>query len=56
MIWLLGFLYLIGKDKNLPDTLLESYSFKYINFSAEWMVEFFNDKELKFDNEKTKEF
>ncbi len=56
ILFYLGFLYLIGKDKNLPDTLLEAYSFKYINFSAEWMVEFFNDKELKFDNEKTKEF
>ena len=51
----LGFLYLIGKDKKLPDTLLEAYSFSYIDFSAESLVKFFNDEELKIDNEKTKE-
>ena len=51
----LGFLYLIGKDKKLPNTLLEAYSFRYINFSAELLVEFFNHKELKFDNDEAKE-
>ena len=55
LLFYLGFLYLIGKDKKLPDTLLESYSFKYINFSAELLVKFFNHKELKFDNDKAKE-
>ena len=50
-----GFLYLIGKDRKLPDTLLEAYSFKYIDFSAELLIEFFNNKELKFDNDKAKE-
>ncbi len=56
ILFYLGFLYLIGKDKNLPDTLLEAFSFKYINSSAELLVGFFNHKELKFDNEKKKEF
>ena len=55
LLFYLGFLYLIGKDKKLPDTLLESYSFKYINFSAELLVQFFNHKELKFDDNKAKE-
>ena len=55
LLFYLGFLYLIGKEKKLPDTLLEAYSFKYINFSAELLVEFFNHKELKFDNHKEKE-
>ena len=50
----LGFLYLIGKEKKLPDTLLEAYSFRYIDFSASLLVNFFNNKELKFDNEKIK--
>ena len=50
-----GFLYLIGKDRKLPDTLLEAYSFKYIEFSAESLIDFFNNKELKFDNDKAKE-
>ena len=51
----LGFLYLIGKDKKLPNTLLEAYSFKYLNFSSELLVKFFNNKESKFDSEKKKE-
>ena len=55
LLFYLGFLYLIGKERKLPDTLLEAYSFKYINFSAELLVEFFNHKEIKFDNEKAKE-
>ena len=55
ILFYLGFLYLIGKDKKLPDTLLEAYSFKHIDFSAELLIEFFNNKELKFDNNKAKE-
>ena len=47
ILFYLGFLYLIGNDKKLPNILLESYSFKYINFSAEFLVKIFNDNELK---------
>ena len=55
ILFYLGFLYLIGKDKKLPNTLLEAFSFRYINFSSELLVKFFNNKEAKFDSEKTKE-
>ena len=55
LLFYLGFLYLIGKDKKIPNTLLEAYSFKYIDFSAELFIEFFNNKELKFEDDKTKE-
>ena len=55
ILFYLGFLYLIGKDKKLPNTLLEAYSFRYINFSSELLVKFFNNKESKFDIEETKE-
>ena len=55
ILFYLGFLYLIGKDKKLPDTLLEAYSFRHINFSAELLIKFFNNEELKTDDEKTKE-
>ena len=51
----LGFLYLIGKDKKLPDTLIEAYSFRHINFSAELLIKFLNNEELKTYDEKTKE-
>ncbi len=56
ILFYLGFLYLIGKDKKMPAPLIEAYSFKYINLSAELLVKFFNNKELKFDSGKTKEF
>ena len=56
ILFYLGFLYLIGKDKKMPDALIEAYSFKYINLSAELLVKFFNNKELKIDNGKTKDF
>ena len=56
ILFYLGFLYLIGKDKKMPNALIEAYSFKYINLSAELLVKFFNNKELKFDSGKTKEF
>ena len=55
ILFYLGFLYLIGKDKKLPDTLLEAYSFRHINFSAELLIKFFNNEELKTDDEKIKE-
>ena len=55
LLFYLGFLYLIGKNKKLPDTLLEAYSFKYINSSAELLIEFFNHKELKSENDRSKE-
>ena len=54
ILFYLGFIYLIGKDKKLPNTILESFSFNYINFSAELLVKFFNKKELKFENENKK--
>ena len=55
ILFYLGFLYLIGNNKKLPNTLLDSFTFKYINFSSELLVEIFNKKELERDNEKTKE-
>ena len=54
LLFYLGFLYLIGKDKKLPDTLLEAYSFRHLNFSAELFIKFFNNKALKIDYEKQK--
>ena len=56
ILFYLGFLYLIGNNQKLPDILLESYSFKYINFSAKYLVKIFNDNQLKLNEEKIKEF
>ena len=56
ILFYLGFLYLIGNNKKLPNILLESYSFKYINFSAEFLVKIFKDNQSKLNKEKIKEF
>ena len=56
ILFYLGFLYLIGNNKKLPNILLESYSFKYINFSAEFLVKIFNDNQLKLNEMKIKQF
>ena len=56
ILFYLGFLYLIGDNKKLPNILLETYSFKYINFSAKYLVKVFNDNQLKLNKEKIKEF
>ena len=54
ILFYLGFLYLIGKDKKIPDTILEAYSYEYLNFSSKLLIEIFNKKELRFDNDKIK--
>ena len=56
ILFYLGFIYLIGDNKKLPNILLETYSFKYINFSAKYLVKVFNDNQLKLNKEKIKEF
>ena len=55
ILFYLGFLYLIGKEKKMPDTLLEAYSYKYINYSSELLIKIFIKKELLFNNDELKE-
>ena len=37
----LGFLYLIGKEKKLPDLLLEAYTYKYLKNTTDVLSDFF---------------
>ncbi len=39
----LGFSYLLGTEKNLPNIIPEAYTFKYIKSSSDLLVNFFND-------------
>ena len=55
ILFYLGFLYLIGKEKKMPDTLLEAYTYKYINYSSELLIKIFIKKELLFDNDELKQ-
>ena len=54
-LFYLGFLYLIGNNKILPNTLLESYSFKYIDISSEFIVNFLKKNDPLSDNKTKKE-
>lgn len=56
ILFYLGFVYLIGNNKKLPNILLESYSFKYISFSAKYLEKIFIDNQLKLNEKKVKEF
>ena len=49
----LGFLYLIGKDKILPNILLEAYSYKYIQASSDILGNIFV-KQTNLDNQNKK--
>ena len=55
ILFYLGFLYLIGNNKILPNTLLESYSFKYIDISSISLVNFLKKNDPLSDNETKKE-
>ena len=55
ILFYLGFLYLIGKEKKMPNTLLEAYSYKYINYSSELLIKIFIKKKLLFDNDELKQ-
>ncbi len=55
ILFYLGFLYLIGNNKILPNTLLESYSFKYIDISSKFLVNFLKKNDPLSDNETKKE-
>ena len=55
ILFYLGFLYLIGNNKILPNTLLESYSFKYIDISSEFIVNLLKKNDPLSDNKTKKE-
>ena len=40
----LGFLYLIGKEKKLPNLILEAYTYKYLKYSTDILSEFFTEQ------------
>ena len=55
ILFYLGFLYLIGNNKILPNTLLESYSFRYIDISSEFIVNLLKKNDPLSDNKTKKE-
>ena len=51
----LGFLYLIGKEKKLPDLLLEAHTYKYLKHTSNVLSDFFIEEIESIDDRIKKE-
>ena len=51
----LGFLYLIGKEKKLPNLILEAYTYEYLKNSTDMLSEFFTEQVKPMNNQIKKE-
>ena len=51
----LGFLYLIGKEKKIPDLLLEAHTYQYLKNSADVLSDFFIEEIESTDDQIKKE-
>ena len=47
----LGFLYLIGKEKKLPDLILEAYTYQYLKVATDAFGDFFLEKVEPIDDQ-----
>ena len=55
ILFYLGFLYLIGKEKKLPDLILEAYSYEYLKNTSDILSNFFIQEVKPIDNQIKKE-
>ena len=51
----LGFLYLIGKEKKLPNLILEAYTYEYLKYTTDALSEFITEQVEPMNNEIEKE-
>ena len=51
----LGFLYLIGKEKKLPNLILEAYTYEYLKYTTDALSDFFTEQVEPINNEIEKE-
>ena len=51
----LGFLYLIGKEKKLPNLILEAYTYEYLKNSTDMLSDFFTEQVKPINNQIKKE-
>ena len=55
VLFYLGFLYLIGKEKELPDLILEAYTYKHLKNTTDALSDYFVEKIEPVDNQDKKE-
>tara|TARA_B100000989_G_scaffold258407_1_gene208278 strand:+ start:437 stop:979 length:543 start_codon:yes stop_codon:yes gene_type:complete len=51
----LGFLYLIGKEKKLPNLILEAYTYEYLKYTTDALSDFFTEQVEPMNNQIEKE-
>ena len=55
ILFYLGFLYLIGKEKKMPNLLLEAHAYKYLKYTSDVLSNFFIEEIEPIDNRIKKE-
>ena len=55
VLFYLGFLYLIGKEKKLPDLILEAYTYEYLENTTDTLSDFFIEQVEPIDDQIKKE-
>ena len=55
VLFYLGFLYLIGKEKKLPDLILEAYTYEYLKNTTDILSDFFIEQVEPIDDQIKKE-
>ena len=55
ILFYLGFLYLIGKEKKLPDLILEAYTYEYLKNTTDTLSDFFIEQVEQIDDQIKKE-
>ncbi len=55
VLFYLGFLYLIGKERELPDLILEAYTYQYLESTTDVLSDYFDEQVEQRDNQNKKE-
>ncbi len=55
VLFYLGFLYLIGKERELPDLILEAYTYQYLKSTTDALSDYFDEQVERIDNENKKD-
>ncbi len=55
VLFYLGFLYLIGKERELPDIILEAYTYQYLKSTTDVLSDYFDEQVERRDNQNKEE-
>ena len=55
VLFYLGFLYLIGKERGLPDLILEAYTYQYLKNTTDALGDYFVEQVEPGDNQNKKQ-